>query len=96
MNKGVFVKQDLINIIHEKHGLSKSDCRRLVDRIFDEIISSIATQESVKLTAFGTFKVIRKKGRTIKDINTGELLTLPSKYTIKFIPSEQLKEKINE
>lgn len=96
MDNEVFIKQELVDLIHENHGLSKSDCLKVIDKVFETIIATIGTGETVQITGFGTFKVIQRKARKIKDIHTGDLRTLEPKFQVKFIPSNQLKQKINE
>ncbi len=96
MDDEVFIKNDLIDIIHDRHGLSKKDCLRLIDTVFEEITSALARDERVKMTSFGTFAVKYKKPRMLKDISTKKELCIDARYLVKFIPSAKLKKRINE
>lgn len=43
------------------------------------------------LPEFGSFRITKHKERRIRDVNTGELKTIPAIKTIKFEPNKKLK-----
>ncbi len=95
MEKEVLIKKDLIDILHNRFGLSQADCKLFVDSIFQEILNTLAKGEPVKISSFGTFQVKFRASQEILDINTKEERTLGPRYKVKFIPSNKLKQKVN-
>ena len=63
MNKKNLTKKDISEKIFRNLGFSKSLSLRLIDDFFESIIKQLIKSNQVKLTSFGTFKVINKKER---------------------------------
>jgi DNA-binding protein HU-beta len=68
--------------------------KNLMNSIFSNITESLQRGESVKLTGFGTFKVVERKARKGINPQTGESISIPAKRAAKFIPGKNLKECI--
>lgn len=82
------IKADLTRIVYETHGgMSYREAKDVVESIIDSMKDRLGTGENVKLTGFGTFNVIDRKGRLGRNPQTGERMQLgPSKY-VTFRPS---------
>ena len=61
MFKKNLTRKDLSNIIHKNLGFSKNISGNLINDVFDVIISGLKTENYVKISSFGTFKVLKKK-----------------------------------
>ncbi len=95
MEKAVFIKKDLVDILQNRFGLSQAECKSFVDSIFQEILDTLTKGEPIKISSFGTFQVKFKASQEIIDINSREERTLDARYKVKFIPSNKLKQKVN-
>ncbi len=55
------------------------------------IFDLLRENDRITLRGFGTFKVVDRKARKIRNIRTGELITIPPYTTIKFKVSKMLR-----
>ena len=96
MFKKNFTRKDLSNKIHQNLGFSKNYSSTVVDNFFETLIQELITSGKIKITSFGTFKVVKKKQRIGRNPKTkAEAIILPRKV-VKFSPSLLLKQKIND
>ena len=57
------IKADLARIVYERHGgISYCEAKDLVEIMIDRIKASLVSGSSVKLSGFGSFNVVRRKG----------------------------------
>ena len=96
MVKNSFTRKDLSNKIFKNLGFSKNMSSRIVDDIFNELVSRLCLTQSIKITSFGTFKTIDKKERIGRNPKTKEPAIISARKVIKFKPSFLVKEKINK
>ena len=90
-----FTRKDLSNKIHKNVGFSKNLSLKIVDDFFESIILEIIKSNKIKISSFGTFKVINTKERTGRNPKTKiEAKILPRKV-VKFKPSSFVKKEIN-
>lgn len=88
-------KNDLIAVVANNTGLSKADCVKAVDGVFDAIADSLKAGEEVRLVGFGTFNVTRRKQSQGRNPRTGESITIPASNQPKFKAGKGLKEAVN-
>ena len=88
-------KTELISILADKTGVNKKDVEKVMDSFQNFIIESLAKNEKVTLTGFGTFEVVQKKSRLGINPQTGETLKIPAKKFPKFKAGKKLKEVVN-
>tara|TARA_Y100000992_G_scaffold297807_1_gene261950 strand:- start:966 stop:1256 length:291 start_codon:yes stop_codon:yes gene_type:complete len=89
-------KKDLVNNIYMQIGLSKNVSQFLIEDILDLIIDNLISSKEVKLTGFGTFKLIYKKERLGRNPKTKEEKIISDRSVITFKPSKEFKSFINE
>ena len=56
-----FTRKNLSNKIYKVLGFSKNLSRKIVDDFFETLVSELIKSNRVKISSFGTFKVINKK-----------------------------------
>ena len=95
MNKN-FTRDDLSNEIYKNLGFSKNLSSKIVDEFFETLISEIIKSNKIKISSFGTFKVLHKKERIGRNPKTKIEAKIISRKVIKFKPSLMLKEKLNK
>ena len=85
------IKADLARVVYETHGgVSYREAKQIVELILERMKQELREGENVKLTGFGTFNVVNRKGRLGRNPRTGDRIKLaPSRY-ITFRPSRLL------
>jgi integration host factor subunit alpha len=86
-------RSDFADIIHRLVGLSKAEGYAMTDLIFSEISSSLVRGEEVKISGFGTFRILNKRERMGRNPKTGEPAVISARRTVSFHPSAKLKKK---
>ena len=76
-------KVDLAQKVAEALGVSKSQAEQMVNVLLDTIMSAVKRDDSVVLTGFGTFTVMKRKSRIGINPATGKRMNIPSKTTEK-------------
>lgn len=75
--------------------LSRAAARRILDATFDEICDALLREEQVKLRAFGTFLVRRKRERIGRNPKTGAEATISPRRVLTFRASPVLVARVN-
>ena len=88
-------RADLSNAVYREIGLSLSESTDLVDAVIEEISAALETDELVKLSSFGTFKVRHKKQRIGRNPKTGVEVPISPRKVLSFNASNILKNKVN-
>ena len=70
MNR-TLTRNDLIEAISDKVGLSLNDSSNMIENIFDFILNELENGNDVKISSFGTFKVKHKNLRMGRNPKTG-------------------------
>ena len=96
MLKKNFTRKDLSNKIYQNIGFSKNFSSTIVHNFFDIIISMIIKSNKVKISDFGTFKVLNKNERIGRNPKTKVEAKITSRKVVKFKPSFGIKEKLNK
>jgi len=96
MVKNNVTRKDLSNKIFKKVGFSKSISSKVIDDIFNELVSHLCMVKRIKITSFGTFKVSDKKKRIGRNPKTKQQAIISARRVIKFKPSVLFKRKINQ
>ena len=95
MVKKNFTRKDLSKKIYQNIGFSKNLSSNLIDDFFDVLINDLLTTNIIKITSFGTFKIINKKERIGRNPKTKVKAIISSRRIVKFTPSSLLKKKLN-
>ena len=88
-------KKDIINSIYMQLGYSKKVSENILEDFINEIVNSIALNNKVKISNFGTFSLKRKKSRIGRNPKTKEKKIIKERNVILFKPSIDLKNYIN-
>jgi integration host factor subunit alpha len=75
--------------------VTKSDCARFVETIFELLKESLAKGDDVLISGFGKFCVKAKNERRGRNPQTGEIIMLPPRKVITFRCSGVLKNRMN-
>ena len=90
-----FTRKNLSNKIYKILGFSKNYSRKIVDDFFETLVFELIKSNRVKISSFGTFKVINKKERIGRNPQTKIEAKISQRKVVKFKPSMFIKEKLN-
>ena len=89
-------RQDLYDLTHKELGISKNECIKFVDLVFESILKNFEEGNKVKVSLFGSFDVKDKKARIGRNPKTKEEKEISSRRVVTFKPSKFLSKKINK
>lgn len=90
------IKSELIQKIATANPhLFQRDVERIVNVIFDEIITALAENKRVELRGFGAFTVKHRAARQGRNPRTGETVFVEEKFLPFFKSGKELRERLN-
>src|SRR5689334_17394508 len=92
--RAALTKEELQNLLFEHIGLSKRECRDMVNAIFEEMRSALEAGESVKLEGFGRFQPKERPKRWARNMRSGEKIPISERRVVTFHPSKKLTASI--
>ena len=84
-------RKKLYNRIHQNLGFSKNISSQIVDDFFELLIDDLIKKKEVKISSFGTFKVIDKRERIGRNPKTKVVAKICARKIVKFKPSLKIK-----
>lgn len=94
MGDKTVTRADLAEAVFRKIGLSRTESAHLVESVIEEICSTIARGECVKISSFGSFVVREKTERVGRNPKTGEEVPISPRRVAVFKPSNVMKDRI--
>tara|TARA_Y100001970_G_scaffold93207_1_gene117505 strand:+ start:1805 stop:2095 length:291 start_codon:yes stop_codon:yes gene_type:complete len=89
-------KNDVLKEINADFGIPNKFINQILSIFMDIIIEGLNTNQIVKISGFGTFKVLAKKARIGRNPKTKKEYEISARHTVVFKPSMALKKLINE
>ncbi len=89
-------KERIIDSIYHQVGLSKSQSRVIVEKLFEIIKQTLNSGEDLLISGFGKFVVKKKSERRGRNPQTTEDLRLRARRVVVFKTSGVLRNKINQ
>ena len=90
------IKSELIVRLAQKTNLSKSDAKKAVDTIFEEIIKALAEGNRVELRNFGILSLRTRKPRVGRNPKTGAKVQVIQKRVPFFKAGKAVKRALNK
>jgi DNA-binding protein HU-beta len=91
----VLTKQEFVNEVSAKSGLSSRDAAKAVDAFLDSITDTLKGGGEVAFTGFGKFTTQRRAERQgVNPRNPTEKVTIPAATVPKFTAGSQLKAAV--
>jgi DNA-binding protein HU-beta len=87
-------KQEFVDQVASKAGLSRSDASKAVDAMLDSITDALRSGQDVSFTGFGKFSASARKARQGVNPRTGEKVDIPATTVPKFTAGSQLKQAV--
>jgi DNA-binding protein HU-beta len=89
-------KQDFVDAVADKAGLSKRDASEAVDAVLDTITSTLKRGDSVTFTGFGKFSTSHRAARMGVNPRTGERVQIQATIVPKFTAGSALKSAVKQ
>ena len=89
-------KSEMISVIAEKTGVSKSEVEKVFNATFDMFKEELAKGEKVSVAGFGTFKISERAAREGRNPLTGEKLQIAASKSVSFKAGTELKKVVNK
>ena len=87
-------KQEFVEQVASKSGLSRSEASKAVDAVLDSITDALKSGQDVSFTGFGKFSASQRKARQGVNPRTGEKVSIPATTVPKFTAGSQLKTAV--
>jgi DNA-binding protein HU-beta len=88
-------KQEFVDQVASKSGLSKRDAGKAVDAFLDSITESLRRGQEVTFTGFGKFSTQHRAARQgVNPRNPGQKVTIPAARVPKFSAGSSLKQAV--
>ena len=88
-------KTELVSIVADKAGLTKTDADLAVKALLDAVTDCLKSGDKLGLVGFGTFSVSDRAARTGKNPRTGEKIDIPAAKIPRFKAGKALKDSVN-
>ena len=88
-------KQQLVEMMASKAGLTKADAARALDAFMDSVTETLKKGDKVSLVGFGTFATSKREARTGRNPRTGETVNIAARTAATFKAGAKLKDALN-
>ena len=95
MARQTITRSQLSEAVYQEVGLSRNESAELLESILSKISETLANEESVKISSFGSFSVRSKGQRIGRNPKTGEEVPILPRKVLVFRPSQVLKARIS-
>ena len=90
------IRSELIQKISEENPhLFQRDVERIVNTVFEEIITAMSRGDRVELRGFGAFSVKQRDARTGRNPRTGDSVSVEEKHVPFFKTGKLLRDRLN-
>ena len=89
-------KQDLIDSVSDKTGLTKIDSSKSIDAVFDGIVSGLKADKEAKFIGFGSFGVQARAARKGRNPRTGVEIEIAASNGVSFKAGKEFRAAIND
>ncbi len=87
-------KADIANHLFEDIGVTKREAKEMVELFFEEVVSSLANGQQVKISGFGNFELNDKKERPGRNPKTGEMIPVSARRVVTFRSGQKLRARV--
>lgn len=89
-------KQEFVDAVAVKTGMSKRDAGDAVDAVLDTITTTLSRGDAVTFTGFGKFHTTHRAAREgVNPRNPSQKVQIPAATVPKFTAGSQLKKAVN-
>ena len=96
MSGKTITRADLAEAVYHEVGLSRKNSSQLVEQVLNEVVQTLVSGQTVKISSFGNFTVRSKRERIGRNPKTGEEVPITPRKVLVFRASHVLKDRINK
>ena len=96
MVKKNFTRNELSEKIYQNLGFSKNFSSIIIDDFFETITSELVKKNKIKISSFGTLKILNKRERRGRNPKTKDDAIISARKVVNFKPSMIFKNKLNK
>jgi integration host factor subunit beta len=90
------LKSELVQRVADKSlHLHRSDVEKVVNAVFEEILTALVRRDRVELRGFGAFAVKVRSARSARNPKTGELVSVPETAHAAFKSGISVRRRLN-
>lgn len=89
-------KKDLIGKIAVDASLTRAQASRALDAFLDGIQAGLTRGDKVTISGFGSFGVLHRKARRVRNPANGKAIEVAAKRVPRFAPGSDLKSAIQQ
>ena len=87
-------KQDFVDAVADRAGMSKSDAAKAVEAVLDTVTDTLRRRDAVTFTGFGKFSTSDRAARMGVNPRTGAKVMIPATTVPKFSAGSSLKASV--
>ena len=95
-NKQSLGKKEIIYSLKSSIGTSYTNIQKITDDIIDILTNILIDQKKINIKNFGSFNIVYKNERVGRNPKTKEEFTITSRNAVKFKPSKEFKQIVND
>ncbi len=81
---------ELAKKVYAAHGgMTFAAAQQVVSQVLDLMTDGLTREGRLVISGFGTFRVVKRKSRTGRDMGKGLPVQIPERKTVVFIPSRK-------
>ncbi|MDR6564631.1 MULTISPECIES: HU family DNA-binding protein [unclassified Arcicella] len=84
-------KQALIEAIAVKTHHAEGLVSEIIEAFKSEVMQQVSSGNQITIRRFGTFKSVTRKAKVLRKIQSKEIVELPERTIVKFVPSKEFK-----
>jgi DNA-binding protein HU-beta len=88
-------KKDLVDELARETGLTKVEVTAVVEGFMTLVSRGLRDGQTVELRGFGTFVPVFRAPRRARDPVSGDIRSIPARWTVIFRPSPRMKNAVN-
>ena len=89
-------KSELVSKIALEAKITKIAAGKALDALTEEISASLKKGKSVSLLGFGSFSVVNRAARMVRNPRTGKSMRIKATKAVRFRPGKNLKEAVKK
>ncbi len=88
---------ELAKKVYAAHGgMTFAAAQQVVSQVLDLMTDGLTQEGRLVISGFGTFRVVRRKSRTGRDMGKGLPVQIPERKTVVFIPSRKWTTEVGD
>jgi nucleoid DNA-binding protein len=87
-------KRELTEAIASKTDFKKFEVQNYIDLLIEVISETLDNEQKVVMSNFGTFKIVKRKKKSVVHPGTNKRMEIPPQKIVKFFPALNLKKKV--